>query len=264
MTVASDVSFEQSRPGGPLDFPTLEMLLIRTSDSQMRSYSSFRMPVLKELILTFNIARVPMIRGLATVLASCKMLERLTLEINDGDYQPAPYPDINIPSLRCFEVNLWNHTKLQTGAILKQFRAPNLRKFSIYIRTPCSIPPDGVFDNLNFGESVQSFEFTYPYFLESSPFSVPFRLIARQLPNISKLTICCHRTPFTKQLRECRMPTLLHLQVLWESAEYMELDEDDEPLEIIRDKFVDDVFSFLLDRKRHSVRQGGGYIVCSS
>ena len=96
MTVASDVSFEQSRPGGPLDFPALEMLLIRARDPRIHSYSSFRMPVLKGLLLQFNASRPPLLCDIAATLANCKVLKHLTLDILERASLTLPYPIIDL------------------------------------------------------------------------------------------------------------------------------------------------------------------------
>ena len=249
LIVVSDVSFVQSCPGGLLDFPALEMLLTYADDSSMRSYSSFRMPALKQLILKFVIAWQHTLRDLAATLANCKALKHLTLEVNEGEYPIHPYPSFDLPSLCSFKVKIWHHTHLRTSAILQLFRVPNLRRFSIYIHTPCDIPLDVVFDNLNFGESIQSLEFFHSYFLGDLPFSVPFQSIARQFSNISELYICCKKSPITEQLRDCLMPTLLHLLALWESG-----DPD------TQDTFVDDMLVFLANRKMHFDGQEGGYV----
>ena len=248
LIVISDEDFTASFPTGLVDFPALEVLEIR-SHHRLHSYSSFPMPVLKHLVLRLDNTEPPLLRDLAAILANWKVLKHITFAILNGEILEDSYPIIDLPSLCSFEFSIWHYDQVETSTILAMFRAPNLRKLDICLRSKYAWPAEAIFDNLNFGESVQSLEFGYMHVRYNERFSVPFRSIARRFSNISELTVACCELPDTEQLRDCLMPTLLHLLVLWESGD-----------PIWQDTFVDDMLAFLVNRKMQFNGQGGGYV----
>ena len=60
LTVGSEIDFTPYFPAGLLDFPALEVLMIRGSDLRLQDYNSFRMPVLKQLMLNLSDAGPPL------------------------------------------------------------------------------------------------------------------------------------------------------------------------------------------------------------
>lgn len=259
LIVTSANSFTRSCrfPGESLAFPALEMLSICAKESVIRLCSLSRMPVLKQLKFD-GLVKPSRLALLCEILADCKVLRHLTLDIYDGMDPDASYSNISLPSLFSFELRIQNNRHIWTGTVLHLFRAPNLRKLCISICTPFkAIPADNLFDNLKFGERVQSLELCVSH-ARFPPFSIPFRSMARQFPNVSELTIRCDISSTTEQLRECQLPNLLHFLAFWESGESGESDPLQE--EDTWDNFVGNMCAFLENREMYFDEQGSGYV----